>query len=56
MKQSLPEQYIPYQDPCILVDDYTVYMIGGKNKDGKYLSTTLRATFAISDDQVRKVS
>ena len=46
------KQYIPYQNPCILVDDYTVYIIGGKTKDGKHLSTTLWARFAISDDQV----
>ena len=49
---GIAKEDIPYQDPCILVDDYTVYIIGGKNMVGKHLSTTLWARFAISDDQV----
>ena len=52
---EIKEKYIPYQNPCILVDDYTVYIIGGKNRNGTYLSTTLWARFAISDDQVCSV-
>ena len=52
---EITEEYIPYQNPCILVDDYTVYIIGGKNRSGTYLNTTLWARFAISDDQVCSV-
>ena len=52
---NISKEHIPYQNPCILVDDYTVYIIGGRNKNGAYLTTTLRAKFAISDDQVSRV-
>ena len=55
INNEIPKEYIPYQNPCILVDDYTVYIIGGKNRNGTYLSTTLWARFAISDDQVCSV-
>ena len=46
---------IPYKNPCIIVDNYNVFIIGGKTKSGKYLSTTWRAAFDVIPDQVNTV-
>ena len=39
-------------NPCIIVDNYNVFIIGGQTKNGTYLSTTWRAAFNVIPDQV----
>ena len=45
-------EYIPYVNPCIIVDNYNVFIIGGQTKNRTYLSTTWRAAFNVIPDQV----
>ena len=43
---------VPYVNPCIIVDNYNVFIIGGQTKNKTYLSTTWRAAFNVIPDQV----
>ena len=43
---------VPLTDPCIIVQDYTVFVIGGKSVDG-YVTGTWFTTFDIIQNQVR---
>ena len=43
---------VPLTDPCIIVQDYTVFVIGGKSATG-YVSGTWFTTFDIIQNQVR---
>ena len=44
---------IPHQNPCILVDKYTVFIIGGQNKNNEFLNFTWMAEFDVVPDQVK---
>lgn len=46
------QEEAPVEDPCIIVDDYTVFIIGGRQSDGKIVTGTIYTTFDVLPDQV----